>query len=143
MKTATFFILGMAAACAHGADRSKAYEPLPFNQCMRIDRINGWHVVNARTVTVSNGPKYFRVNLQASCPRLGLGPSGLMFGANESHKSLGDSRICGEVGETVSGTAQPPCAIASVQPISKSEYTRRNKRDIRRGSAADQPASAR
>lgn len=139
MKTLAFLLLGLAAAGAQAADKPKAREPLPFAQCMRIDRINGWHIVDARTATVSNGPKFFRINLQASCPRLGLGPAGLIFDANESHKSLGNSRICGEVGETVSSSRQPPCAINSVQPISKAEYQRLNKRDSRRGSGANQP----
>lgn len=143
MKTIALVLLALATAGAQAAEKPAAREPLPFAQCLRIDRINGWHIVDARTATVSNGPHFFRINLQASCPRLGLGPAGLIFHPNQSHLALGDARICGEVGETVSSSRQPPCAIASLKPISKTEYQRLNKRDIRRGSGADQPTRIR
>jgi hypothetical protein len=145
MKTlAPLLLLTLAAGCLHAADKTPPPRtPIrPISECMRIDQINDWHVLDARTATVSNGPHYYRVNLAAHCPRLGFGPSGLMFRANDSNRTLGNSRICGEVGETVRSTQQPPCAIQSVVKISKSEYQRLNKHARKSGSAADQPTLA-
>lgn len=131
-------LLVTAAACAATAPQART--PIkPIGDCIRIDQINEWHIVDNRTATVRTGPKRYRVDLQSDCPRLGLGPAGLIFRPNPSNQALDNSRICGEVGETVRSHEQPPCAIQSVQIIDKAEFDRLSAKARRSGSAADQP----
>jgi len=113
----------------------------PVSDCLRIDQINEWHIVDDRTAVVRAGPKRFRVNLQSACPRLGIGPAGLLFRANPSNQAVGENRICGEVGETVRSPHQPPCAIQSAVPIDKAEFDRLAAHAKHSGSAADQPTA--
>lgn len=127
-------------AMAVAGDAPTARAPLrPQSDCPRIDRINEWHIVDARTVTVRTGPYRYVVGLQADCPRLGIGNPGLLFRANDANRALGDSRICGEVGETVQARDQPPCAIVSVRKVDKVRFDRLTKQARRNGSGADQP----
>ena len=114
----------------------------PNFDCIQVNQISNWHIVDDRTATVSNGPKRFRVDLQAACPRLGLGPQGLLFTPNGSNSSLGSAVICGEVGETVQSTRQPPCGVQAVHRISDREYKRLNRKSRRGGSGADQPTAS-
>lgn len=142
MKTWILLTLALAATDATAAQRMSAHTPIrPISECLRVDRINEWYIVDDRTAIVRTGPFRYRVNLQSSCPRLGLGPAGLVFRANSSNQVVGDGRICGEVGETVSSLHQPPCAIQSVQPIDKATFDRLSSKARRHGSAADQPTS--
>lgn len=138
--SALLLSLLVTAAAASAATAPQARTPIkPIGDCIRIDQINEWHIVDSRTATVRTGPKRYRVNLQSDCPRLGLGPAGLIFRPNPSNQALGNSRICGEVGETVRSHEQPPCAIQSVQIIDKAEFDRLSAKARRSGSAADQP----
>ena len=130
----------LVTAAASAATAPQARTPIkPIGDCIRIDQINEWHIVDSRTATVRTGPKRYRVDLQSDCPRLGLGRAGLIFRPNPSNQALGNSRICGEVGETVRSHEQPPCAIQSVQIIDKAEFDRLSTKARRSGSAADQP----
>lgn len=132
-------LLSMLAAPAIAA-QTASHTPLrPQSECLRVDRINEWHVVDHRTAIVRTGPKRYLVKLQASCPRLGIGNPGLLFSPNESNKALGESRICGETGETVRARDQPPCAIASVRVIDKAQFDRLGAAARHHGSGADQP----
>lgn len=138
--SALLLSLLVTAAAASAAPAPQARTPIkPISDCIRIDQINEWHIVDNRTATVRTGPKRYRVDLQSDCPRLGLGPAGLIFRPNPSNQTLGNSRICGEVGETVRSHEQPPCAIQSVQIIDKAEFDRLSTKARRSGSAADQP----
>ena len=138
--SALLLSLLVTAAAASAAPAPQARTPIkPISDCIRIDQINEWHIVDNRTATVRTGPKRYRVDLQSDCPRLGLGPAGLIFRPNPSNQTLGNNRICGEVGETVRSHEQPPCAIQSVQIIDKAEFDRLSTKARRSGSAADQP----
>lgn len=143
MKALIPFVLALGVsglACAQSA--APARTPIkPLGDCMRIDQINEWHLIDDRTAIVRTGPKRFRVNLANDCPRLGLGPAGLIFAPNPANATLGNSRICGEVGETVRSSQQPPCAIRSVQIIDKAEFDRLAAKAKRHGSGADQPTA--
>jgi hypothetical protein len=132
---ALLLALPTGVLCAQDAPR----QPMrPVSDCMRIDRINGWAVVDDRTVIVSNGPNRFKVTTEASCPRLGTGNS-LRFRAAPDKNSLGLSAICGEAGESVFARDQPPCAIATVEKIDKHAYDSLAKKARHHGSGADQP----
>ncbi|MEO6800982.1 MAG: DUF6491 family protein [Rhodanobacter sp.] len=110
----------------------------PFD-CIQVQQINAWHVVNDHTLTVGNGPKYFRVNLQSRCPQLTYGAPALRFHASESNKAMGLPVICGEIGESASGHDGPPCPIQSVIRINADAYRRLNTASQRSGSGANQP----
>ncbi len=100
--------------------------PLPAAECIQPSRINAWHIVDDRTAIVRTGPKYYEVTLQSRCPQL-RHPPGLMFRSNASNASANEGRICGEAGETVRTTGQPPCAIQSVQRIDKARFEQLEK----------------
>lgn len=110
---------------------------LPYAQCIRIDRINEWHVVDNRTALVRTGPYRYLVSLRADCPRLGIGVPGLLFRTSASDRAIGGDRICGDLGETVSAPTQPPCAIGSVRRIGKPQFDRLEKQALRHGSGAE------
>ncbi|MEP7184959.1 MAG: DUF6491 family protein [Rhodanobacter sp.] len=94
---------------------------LPAADCIRTDRINDWHVVNARSAIVRTGPKNYLVTLKNDCPQLSH-PPGLIFRTSPNHQGLTEGRICGSIGETVHSRGQPPCAIESVRLIDKVHY---------------------
>jgi hypothetical protein len=136
-------LLAMATASTGAAAAQDPRTPIrPFSNCIRIEQINEWHVIDDRTATVRTGPIRYRVDLQSACPQLGLGPPGLLFRPNRSNQALGESRICGEVGETVQSRDQPPCAIQSVSIIDKTGFDALSDRARRNGSGADQATSA-
>lgn len=135
--------LALAAGTAHAQAKpaSPTHTPLrPVSACLRTDRINEWHIVNARTLTVRTGPDRYLVKLQADCPRLSYGPPALAFGVNASNKAVAPFSICGEAGETVRSSQQPPCAIAAVGKIGKAEFDRLSAHAKRSGSGANPPA---
>jgi hypothetical protein len=95
---------------------------LPYGDCIRLDQINEWHIVNLTTVIVRTGPNQrYLVNLQAKCQWLGIGNPSLLFIPNKSEKATA-YRICGQAGEKVASRYQPPCAIQSVSLISEDQY---------------------
>ncbi|AND67581.1 hypothetical protein ATSB10_01270 [Dyella thiooxydans] len=135
-------VLALATSTCAAAQVTPARAPLrPISECIRVDQINEWHIVDDRTATVRTGPRRYVVGLQARCPRLGQPPAGLIFHPNRSNLALGVYRICGEVGETVSSHHQPPCAIQSVRIVDKAEFDRLSAKARRSGSAADQPTT--
>lgn len=114
----------LLASCASVTVASAApppRTPLPAAECLQPSRINDWRIVDDRTAIVRTGPTYYEVKLRAACPQL-RHPPGLMFKANAANTSSNDGRICGEVGETVHSSGQPPCAIQSVQRIDKTRF---------------------
>lgn len=142
MRTAIALVLALSTVGAVTAETTPARTPIrPVGDCLRVDQINEWHIVDDRTATVRTGPKRYVVTLQARCPRLGQPPTGLIFRPNPSNRALGVYRICGEVGETVGSYHQPPCAIQSVRIVDKAEFDRLSARARRSGSGADQPTA--
>jgi hypothetical protein len=117
-----------------------AYQPLrPVSECLRTDRINEWHVVDARTLTVRTGPYRYLVKLGADCRRLSYGQPTLRFRSSPAEQATVPFSICGEVGETVSSPNQPPCAIQSVRKIDQAQFDKLSAKAQRSGSAAELP----
>jgi hypothetical protein len=126
MKTVTSTILAFALAASMGtvlAQSAPAGKTLPYRDCIRLDQINEWHVVDARTAIVRTGPyQRYLVKLQSDCPRLGIGNAGLMFVPSESDKAISPPRICGGLGEKVRARSQPGCAIDSLSLIDEAAF---------------------
>ncbi|RUL80012.1 DUF6491 family protein [Dyella choica] len=125
MKTVLCMVLGvtLVATVAPASAQSAATHSLPYNDCMRLDQINEWHVVDAQTAIVRTGPyQRYLVKLKASCDKLGIGPRGLEFIASDADKAVAPLRICGGVGEKVRSREQPPCAIDSVSLIDEATF---------------------
>lgn len=128
------------AASAQTKPKAPAYTPLrPVADCLRTDRINEWHIVDPRTVTVRTGPDRYLVKLQVACPRLSYGPPTLLFHSNPANQAVIPFSICGEAGESVRALQQPPCPIQSVRKIDKAEFDKLSAHASRSGSGADQP----
>lgn len=138
MKRLSFLLLLAASSSAVFA-ASAPGKALPYAQCIQTDKINEWHVVDARTALVRTGPYRYVVHLKADCPRLGIGVPGFLLRASESGKSVGGGRICGDLGETVSARDQPPCAISSLEMVDKGQFEQMRSRAARHGSAAELP----
>lgn len=134
-------LAALAAPALHAADVPRT--PLrPISECLRIDQINEWHIVDVRTLTVRTGPRRYLVKLTADCPRLGYRP-GLFFRSSPSNQAVAPERICGEVGEAVFvPREQPPCAIQSVSLIDKNAFDAYTARASRHGNGAEQPTLA-
>ena len=146
MKSALtgLFALSLAvaanAATAQTKSKAPAYTPLrPVADCLRTDRINEWHIVDPRTVTVRTGPDRYLVKLQVACPRLSYGPPTLLFHSHPANQAVIPFSICGEAGESVRALQQPPCPIQSVRKIDKAEFDKLSAHASRSGSGADQP----
>lgn len=134
------FALAALPAAAGTKPRAPAYTPLrPVADCLRTDRINEWHIVDARTITARTGPVRYLVKLQTACPRLGYGPPVLLFHSNAANQAVIPFSICGEAGESVRARDQPPCAIQSVRKIDKAEFDKLGAHAGRSGSGANQP----
>ena len=141
LKTILFSLAFLTvSAGAWAADpQPPQFTPLrPVSSCIRPDRIDEWHIVDARTAIVRTGPQRYVVKLQSDCPRLGIGRQGLIFRANESNKltSIGGS-ICGEAGESVRSRDQPPCALRSVRIIDKPTFDKLSAKATRHGNGAE------
>lgn len=125
MKTivATLLLALTAAASAAQAAPApaKSAPPLRAADCIHTDRINDWHIVDARTAIVRTGPRNYLVKLGSDCPQLSH-PPGLIFSSSHNHQGMTQGRICGSIGETVHSRGQPPCAIESVRLIDKVRY---------------------
>lgn len=140
MKPLPWLCLSFAVACtAAFAGSAPSRTSLPYAQCIQTDKINEWHIVNARTALVRTGPHRYIVRMQHDCPRLGIGVPGFLLRANPSNLAVGGGRICGEMGETVAARDQPPCAIALVTVTDPASFERLRKHAARHGSGAELP----
>ena len=139
MKRLPSLLLLASASCstAFAGNVPPAQKPLPYAQCIQTDKINEWHIVDARTALVRTGPYRYVVHLKADCPRLGVGLPGFLLRASESNKTVGGGRICGDVGETVSARDQPPCAISSISQVDQAKFDQLRKHALRHGSGAE------
>lgn len=115
-----FAVTAAASAAQAPSQRRASTSPLPAADCIRTDRIDDWHIVNARTAIVRTGPKNYLVTLRHDCPKLSH-PPGLIF-SHSNGQGIAQGTICGSVGETVHSRDQPPCAIESVRLIDKPHY---------------------
>ncbi|MGY3231177.1 hypothetical protein ACVWWJ_002661 [Luteibacter sp. HA06] len=129
---ASFFIVPVAQA----AVQQPAPRELPYSECLQIDRINEWNVVNDTAVTVRNGPNHFPVKTKVSRPRMTLG-DGLHFRTSQSDRAVGGMRICGGISEEIVRRDDPPCAIRSVSTVNKATFERLGKKSKQRGSGAE------
>src|SRR5262249_34479545 len=87
----------VTSALAQSAPERKT---LPYADCIRLDQINEWHVVDPKTAIVRTGPyQRYLIKLKASCDKLGIGNPGLTFVPSEADKATSPIRICGGVGE--------------------------------------------
>jgi hypothetical protein len=128
-----------AATAAYAANPPQARTPVkPISECIDSTNINEWHVVNDTTFLVRTGPKRYLVKTQHACPRLGRYGVGIRFHPSTDKLVSLPGRICGEVGETVSSRAQPPCAVQSVQRIDTAQFDALRKQAVRHGSGAEQ-----
>lgn len=125
---------------AFAQGKAAARQPLrPVSACLRIDRINEWHVIDARTLTARTGPDRYLIKLGTDCPRFSYGPRTLRFHPNPSERATAPFSICGEAGETVSSPTQPPCGIQSVRKIDKAQFDQLSAKAKRGGTAAELP----
>lgn len=127
MKIAISAALALTFAVAAGlvsAQSAPAGKSLLYKDCIRLDQINEWHVVDPQTAIVRTGPyQRYLVKLTAACPQLGIGNSGLMFIPSSADKATMPARICGGVGEKVRGAKSlPACAIDSVSLIDQTTF---------------------
>jgi hypothetical protein len=138
-------LLLVPALLATGAVRAAADTPppprdplRPVAECIDTTRINEWYIVDNSTVTVRTGPKRYLVKTQHTCPKLGRYGPGISFHPSNDKQATLPGRICGDVGETVSSRAQPPCGIQSVQRIDKKRFDQFTRQALRHGSGAEQ-----
>ncbi|MGN6482119.1 DUF6491 family protein [Luteibacter sp.] len=123
--TAACLLIVSVAAQAAGAAPQERHE-LPVNDCMRTDRISNYTVVDARTVTVANGPNFFKITTDVDCPRMDLG-GGVRFRAADNIQAVQPFAICGSITEKIVRRDDPPCQIQSVEKIDKATYQQLNK----------------
>lgn len=131
--------LSMTALGVRATD-APARTPLSTTDCIRTERINEWHIVDARRAIVRTGPKRYLVTLQTDCPQLNH-PPGLIFSANPSNAHTNEARICGEVGETVRSVNPLPCAIKSVELIDQVQFDKLKTKAERSRDGAARPAT--
>ena len=126
MKTVMSAVLAFtfAATAANAfAQSAPASNSLPYKDCIRLDQINEWHVVDPQTVIVRTGPyQRYLVKLKASCDKLGIGNPGMEFVPSQADRVAAPLRICGGVGEKVRARSQPGCAIDSVSLIDEAAF---------------------
>lgn len=121
VPTLLFALTAAASAVQAAPSPASSTSPLPAADCIRTDRVNDWHIVNARSAIVRTGPRNYLVTLKSDCPQLSH-PPGLIFRTSPNHQGMTEGRICGSIGETVHSRGQPPCAIESVRLIDKVRY---------------------
>jgi hypothetical protein len=122
ISAALTFILATFAGSALAQSMSER-NTLPYKDCIRLDQINEWHVVDPKTVIARTGPyQRYLVKLKASCDKLGIGNPGMQFVPSDADKATTPLRICGGVGEKVRARNQPPCAIDSVSLIDETAF---------------------
>jgi hypothetical protein len=124
----TIISAALAVACSTivlsaFAQSTPARKGLPYADCIRLDQINEWHVVDPKTAIVRTGPyQRYLVKLKASCDKLGIGNAGLQFVPSEADKATAPMRICGDPGEKVRSKIQPGCAIDSISLIDEATF---------------------
>lgn len=136
--TAIMFVTAPGMATAKQPPPTPQQPMRPITRCIDLTRIDEWHVIDARTLTVRNGPFRYVVKTRYDCPRLGRYGAGLRFRVSPDKRALGLPRICGDVGDEVASRDQPPCAIASVRNVDKAEFDRLDRHAQRSGSGAEQ-----
>ncbi|HET6587823.1 MAG TPA: DUF6491 family protein [Oleiagrimonas sp.] len=124
--------LGMAQTAQLPAHGSSDKPLRPVSKCLHVNNINEWYIVNDTTLIARNGPRRYLIKTTHKCPRLGENGAGVNF--HPSNGTMGDWRICGDIGETVSSRYQPPCAIQSVKLISAERFDALEKQAARHGS---------
>jgi hypothetical protein len=118
-----FFAIAANASVLWAQSSPPAYTPLPDQDCLRISRMNEWHVIDEQTIIVQAGPyNRYLIKLQAACQKLGIGNPGLRFIASPAEKATQPDRICGAAGEKVSARNQPPCGIQSLSKIDQATF---------------------
>jgi hypothetical protein len=123
ISAAMAFLAVAAIAPSAWAQSAAAPSTLPYKDCIRLDQINEWHVVDPRTAIVRTGPyQRYLIKLKASCDKLGIGNPGMEFVPSEADKVSAPMRICGGVGEKVRARSQPGCAIESVSLIDEPTF---------------------
>jgi len=144
MKTVMSAVLAfsLAATAANAlAQSALASKSLPYKDCIRLDQINEWHVVDPQTAIVRTGPyQRYLVKLKASCDKLGIGNPGMQFVPSQSDKVAAPLRICGGVGEKVRARNQPGCAIDSVSLIDEATFDGYRTRAHYHSVTSQQPA---
>jgi hypothetical protein len=126
LASACLLIFSVATQATGAPQQPGAHQELQVNDCMRTDRISNYAVVDNRTVTVANGPNFYKVTTNVDCPRMDLG-GGVHFRTAENVKAVASMRICGSVSEQIVRRDDPPCAIESVEKIDKATYEQLNK----------------
>lgn len=124
LSAACLLLVSVAANAAGAAPQAR--QELPVSECMRTDRISNYTVVDARTVTVANGPNFFKITTNVDCPRMDLG-GGVRFKSSDSIKAVQPMAICGSINEKIVRRDEPPCTIQSVEKIDKATYEQLNK----------------
>ena len=126
MKAVISVVLALTLAASAGvavAQSTPEGNSLQYKDCIRLDQINEWHVVDPKTAIVRTGPyQRYLVKLKASCDKLGIGNPGMQFIPSEADKAITPVRICGGVGEKVRSRDQPGCAIDSVSLIDEAAF---------------------
>ena len=125
MKTMTSvsLVFALAAIAPSAFAQSISTKSLPYKDCIRLDQINEWHVVDPQTAIVRTGPyQRYLIKLKARCDKLGIGNRGLQFLPSKADQATAPMRICGGAGERVRASNQPPCAIDSVSLIDESSF---------------------
>ncbi|GLQ90032.1 DUF6491 family protein [Dyella flagellata] len=125
MKTVLSVVLGvvLVATAVSASAQSASTNTLPYKDCIRLDQINEWHVVDAQNVILRTGPyQRYLVKIKGSCDKLGIGNRGFQLIPSEADKAITPVRICGGVGEKIRSREQPPCAIESVGLIDEATY---------------------
>ncbi|HET7359250.1 MAG TPA: DUF6491 family protein [Rhodanobacteraceae bacterium] len=127
-----------AVAAAYAANPQARVPIRPVGECIDSTGINEWHIVNDTTLLVRTGPKRYLVKTRNACPRLGRYGTGIRFRPSNDKQVTLPGRICGDVGETVSSRAQPPCAVQSVQRIDTAQFEALRSQAVRHGNGAGQ-----
>lgn len=126
----TFGIAQAGQLPAHGSSSDKPLRPV--SKCLDANNINELHMINDTTLIARTGPRRYLVTTTHKCPKLGENGRSVRF--HTSHGTMGDFRICGDIGETVASRFQPPCAIKSVKLISAEKFDALEKQAKRDGS---------
>lgn len=144
MKTVMSAVLALtltAVATNAIAQSAPSSNSLPYKDCIRLDQINEWHVVDPQTAIVRTGPyQRYLVKLKASCDKLGIGNPGLQFVPSDADKATAPLRICGGIGEKVKASNQPPCAIESVSLIDEAAFDSYRTHALHHSVTSQQPA---